>query len=364
MSISIDQKPARTSMRGILKSGPRMGADYSADLPHPDLVPPGHVKVRVEAASVCGTDREIWKYSPAAQAFNLRLPVVMGHEGSGTVVEVGEGTSDFSPGDNVAFDSHIACLYCYHCRNGRAHLCENMLLLGLHIDGLFAEYCVVPVQATYKLPSGFDLETAALLEPAGVAMHALQEHGHAVLGKRVLITGGGPVGLFIAELCRLGGAASVVVVEPNPYRRKFAESLGAKTLEPGPGVPEQVHAMSTDRLGFDVGFEASGHPASFDAIAQSLRKGGSFVAVGFGGPVSGFDVSEYLNRRNITFRGSFGRLLWSTWDDLVVLIEEGKLDLAKFITHRLPLSEIERAVELLSGESCKVLLLPRLENGQ
>lgn len=362
MSMPTNQKPVRNTMRGILKPGPRPGVDYSTALSHPDVVPPGHIKVRVQAVSVCGTDREIWKYSPAAQAFNLRLPVVVGHEGSGTVVEVGEGGLGISPGDNVAFDSHIACLHCYHCRNGRAHLCENMLLLGLHIDGLFAEYCVVPVQAAYKLPPGFDLETAALLEPAGVAMHAMQEHGHAVLGKRVLITGGGPVGLFIAELCRLGGAAKVVVVEPNPYRRKFAEGLGATTLEPGPGVPEQVHAMGADRLGFDVGFEASGHPSSFNAIAQSLRKGGSFVAVGFGNPVGDFDVSEHLNRRNITFRGSFGRLLWSTWDDLVVLVGEGKLDLAKFITHRLPLSEIERAVELLSGESCKVLLLPRMDD--
>lgn len=352
---------SESTMRAIVKKGPEQGVDIRSDIAEPKSVPAGHVKVKVSAASVCGTDKGIYDYTSAAAAFNLRLPVIMGHEGSGKVVEAGEGISNIEVGDPVAFDSHIACKSCYQCNNDAPHLCENMLLLGLHIDGLFAEYAIVPVQAVFKLPEGFNLEEAALLEPAGVGMHALQAYGESVLGKRVVITGGGPVGLFIAELARLGGAAKVVVVEPNPYRRSFAESLGAVSIEPGPDVPAQLRAMSSDRKGFDVGFEASGHPSSFQAISDSLRVGGTYVSVGFGRSSGEFDGAEYLNRRNLTYRGSFGRRLWSTWDNLSVLIAEGRLNLSKFITHRLPLSDFERAIELLSQDSCKVLLVPDLD---
>lgn len=348
----------RQTMRGVLKPAPRPGVEYRSDLPTPATPPPGHIKVKVAAASVCGTDREIVHHSPAAQAFNLSLPVIMGHEGSGTVVEVGVGVESVKPGDSVAFDSHIPCASCYQCRTGSAHLCEQMQLLGLRVDGLFAEYCTISERAVFRLPGNVDLESAALLEPAGVAMHALQEYDGSLLGKRVLITGGGPVGLFVAELARIAGAATVVVVEPNPYRQQFAKSLGAVAIEPGPEVPAHMHSLSADRHGFDIGFEASGHSSGLPAIISSLRVGGTVISVGFGPALESFDVAEQLNRRNLTLKGSFGRYLWSTWDLLSVLISDGKLDLKKFITHRLPLDEIDTAIDLLSKDSCKVLLVP------
>ncbi|QGU03402.1 zinc-dependent alcohol dehydrogenase [Corynebacterium comes] len=346
-------------MRAIIKPGPQPGAEYQINAPEPIEVPAGHIKVQIAAASVCGSDRSMYQYNDAAAAFRPELPKIMGHEGSGTIVEIGGGITGFTPGDRVAFDSHVACYACFQCQNDNPHLCENMQLLGYHTDGLFAEYVVVPVQAAFKLPHDFNLEEAALLEPAGVAMHAIQASEQPLLSKRVLITGGGPVGLFIAELARIAGAAKVVVVEPNPYRREFAESLGAIGMEPNESIPEQLREMSQDRHGFDVGFEASGHPSSFPTILNSLRTGGTFVSVGFGRSLGEFDAAEYLNRRNITFKGCFGRRLWSTWDLLSVLIAEDKLKLSTFITHRLPLSEFERAIELLSEDSCKVILLPQ-----
>lgn len=346
-------------MRAILKTGPQPGAEFRTDTPEPTEVPAGHIKVQIAAASVCGSDRAMYAYTDAAAAFKPELPKVMGHEGSGTIVKVGEGVTGLTAGDRVAFDSHVACYACFQCQNDNPHLCENMQLLGYHTDGLFAEYVVVPSQTAFKLPTDFNLEEAALLEPAGVAMHAIQAYDKPLLSKRVIITGGGPVGLFIAEIARIAGAAQVVVVEPNPYRREFAEKLGAIGMEPGDDIPQKLKALSTDRGGFDVGFEASGHPSGFPAILDSLRVGGAFVSVGFGQSLGEFDASEYLNRRNITFHGSFGRRLWSTWDLLSVLIAEGKLDLSKFITHRLPLAEFEQAIKLLSEESCKVLLLPQ-----
>jgi len=343
-------------MRAIKKNHHAPGTDYVSDAPEPRLPGTGEIRVQVAAASVCGSDVSIARYTPAAQAFHLRLPVTMGHEGSGTVIDVGEGVTGFRVGDHVALESHIACFDCYQCGIGNAHVCEKMQLLGLHVDGLFAEYCTLPARTAHKLPDSISLEHAALLEPSGVAMHAIQATGESLLGQRVLVTGAGPVGLFIAELARLSGAARVVIVEPNEWRRALAESRGVTAVPPA-SEPADLRALS-GRSGFDVAFEASGHPTSFPSAVNALRTGGTYVSVGFGNDPLSVDAGELLNRRGIQMIGSFGRRLWSTWNRMVGLVEEGKLDLGAFITHRLPLAEFDQALELLTGEACKVLLIP------
>lgn len=346
-------------MKAIRKNQHAPGTDFVRDFPGSATPAPGEIKIKVAAASVCGSDVAIAQYSPVAKAFNLRLPVTMGHEGAGIVTKIGSGVVGFQIGDHVALESHVACFNCYQCGIGNAHICENMQLLGLHLDGLFAEYCTLPARAAYKLPPSIPLELAALLEPFGVAMHAIQTTGDSLLGQRVLIIGAGPVGLFIAELAKLGGAALVVIVEPNLWRREFAQSRGATAVAPS-DVPGGLRALS-GRSGFDVAFEASGHPTSFTVAIQALRKGGTYVSVGFGTEPLRVDAGEYLNRQGIRILGSFGRQLWSTWDILVALVEEGRLDLGAFVTHRLPLSELDHALELLQGEACKVLLIPDLD---
>lgn len=343
-------------MKAVRKNHHAPGVDYVTDASEPPAPDAGQIKIRVAAASVCGSDVSIARYTAAGRAFNLALPVTMGHEGSGVVVAVGDGVTGFDVGDHVALESHIACFDCYQCGIGNAHICENMRLLGLHVDGLFAEYCTLSARAAYKLPSSIPLEHAALLEPSGVAMHAIQSTGVPLLGQRILVTGAGPVGLFIAELAILAGAARVVVVEPNPWRQEFARSRGAIAIPPS-GEPGELRALS-GRSGFDIAFEASGHPTSFPAAIDALRNGGTYVSVGFGNDALSVDAGEFLNRRGLRMVGSFGRRLWSTWNDLVGLVEQGRLDLGAFITHRLPLSEFDEALELLSGDACKVLLLP------
>lgn len=346
-------------MRAIIKHEPAPGLDFTMDAATLTSPAPGHVKVAVAAASVCGTDVGILNYSPAAQGFNLRMPVTIGHEGSGTVVEVGEGVTKVAVGDRVAFESHISCGECFQCRTGSAHLCEQTLLLGLHVDGVFAETCVVPAQAVYRLPADFDLEAAALLEPAGVALHAIQTVEEPLLGKRVLVVGAGPVGAMIADLAHVAGAAHVALIEPNAWRREFAAGdNGFTTLEPGVEVVDTLRGLSADRGGFDVAFEASGHPSGFTTSIDALRVGGTYVAVGFGGHAVSLDAGEYLNRRGIVFRGSFGRRLWSTWDVLVTLITEGRFDISRYVTHRFGLSEVDEAFESLKGDAMKILFIP------
>lgn len=347
------------TMRAVVKAKPEGGANFVSAYPE-RRISVDEVRIQIAAASVCGTDRELYEYSPMAQAFNLDIPVVLGHECAGTIIEVGSAVDSLTIGDTVALESHVACWDCYPCRNGNAHNCLNMKLLGLHLDGGFAERLVVPATACFKLPQDFPLEQAALLEPAGVAMHAIQRSKVDLAGADVVISGGGPVGLFIAAIARALGAANVVVVEPNAYRRGLIAELGATPLAPTDDVIGACRGLSGAKFGFDVAFEASGAPAALPPLLEALRKEATIVAVGIPGRSIEVDVAAYLIKKGLTFTGSFGRALWGTWEKIAELVASGKLDLSKFITHRLPLSALDEAIELLSEESCKVLLIPDL----
>jgi threonine 3-dehydrogenase len=347
------------TMRAVVKARPERGAEFVPAYPEPQ-VSDGRVKIQIAAASVCGTDRELYEFSPMAQAFNLNIPVVLGHECAGTVIETGPGVETLSVGDRVALESHVACWNCYPCRTGDAHNCLNMELLGLHLDGGFAERLVVPARACFKLPADFPLEQAALLEPAGVAMHAIQRSKTNLSGADVLISGGGPVGLFIAAIAAALGAGNVVVVEPNAYRRGLIEQLGATPLAPTDDVIGTCRDLSGSKFGFDVAFEASGVPAALPPLLEAVRKEATVVAVGIPGAPLELDVAAYLIKKGLTFTGSFGRALWGTWEQIAELVAGAKLDLSTFITHRLPLSALDEAIALLSRESCKILLIPGL----
>jgi len=205
-------------MRAVVKNSAERGFQYVTDYPDPKPAD-GQVVVQIAAASLCGTDREVYEWTPSAQAFNLDVPVATGHEGAGTIVEVGPGVTGLQVGDRVALESHLTCGQCFPCRTGDAHTCEKTGIIGMHIDGVFAEYMAAPQDICVKLPDHASLETGALLEAAGVAVHAIQRSGYAVAGRAVLVSGAGPVGLVVAYLARLMGAAHVLVVEPNPYRR-------------------------------------------------------------------------------------------------------------------------------------------------
>src|SRR5678815_5560855 len=184
-------------MRAVVKNSAEHGVEYVTDYSDPKPAD-GHVVIEVAAASLCGTDREVYEWTPSAQAFALDLPVVTGHEGSGTVIEVGHGVTGLRVGDRVALESHLVC----------------------------AQYMAAPQEICVKLPDHASLEVGALLEAAGVAVHAVQRASYEVAGRAVLVGGGGPVRLVVAYLATQMGAAHVIVVEPNPYRRAQAEKIG------------------------------------------------------------------------------------------------------------------------------------------
>ncbi|MET0928377.1 MAG: zinc-binding dehydrogenase [Aeromicrobium sp.] len=326
---------------------------------HPDRpLAGGEVRIAVGAVSVCGTDREAYEYGPAVVELGLRLPIVTGHECAGTVVEVARDVSRLRVGDRVAVETHVACHDCYQCRIGNAHNCLRMELVGLTIDGAFAERLVLPASTCFPLPDDVTIETAALLEPAGSAMHAIQRCGHDLAGANVLISGAGPIGLAALQIALARGADRVIVVEPNEHRAGLAKQLGAVVLPPGEALLDITHDLTGEAQGVDVVLECSGVPAALESGLELVRREGSVVSVGLMNRPVSLSTTRHLISRGITLKGSFGRRIWESWTELSSFVASGQVDLSRLITHRLELEQVETAIELLGGESCKVVLYP------
>ncbi len=345
-------------MRAVLKTRPSPGFEIVSD--HPDRpLAPGEVRVEVGAVSVCGTDRETYEYGPAVVELGLELPIVTGHECAGTVVEIAPDVTRLRIGDRVAVETHVACLDCYQCRIGNAHNCLRMELVGLTIDGAFAERIVLPETTCFVLPDAVTTETAALLEPAGSAMHAVQRYGHDLRGASVLVSGAGPIGLTAVQIALAQGASHVVVVEPNEHRAAVAERLGAVTMMPGDGLVDACRDLTGEAQGVDLVLECSGVPAALGSGLEVVRREGTVVSVGLMNRPISLATTRHLISRGITLKGSFGRRIWDSWTDLSSLVATGQVDLSRLITHRLELEQVETAIDLLGGDSCKVVLYPQ-----
>jgi threonine 3-dehydrogenase len=345
-------------MRAILKAKPTVGVEFVKQYPEPEIGP-DDVLVKVAATSICGTDVHLYVWDKSAQAFNMTLPHVLGHECAGTIVKVGSNASGLKVGDRVAAESHIYCGTCYTCRIGKAHNCMNLKLLGLTWPGAFAEYVPLPGKVCFPLPESISLEQGALFEPMGVAVHAIQRAGN-LDGASVLLAGAGPIGLTLIQLAYLMGATSVVALEPNPFRRKLAEKFGARALDPlAPNFDLNaiVRKDYARRGGFDFAFEVAAAPVH-EMLFQAVRREATIVCVGHPNDVVPLDFAKYITTKMVVLKGIFGRRIWETWETLLAMVESGRLDLSQMITHRLGMEEFDRGIELLRGESAKVLISP------
>jgi threonine 3-dehydrogenase len=344
-------------MRAVVKTEPAPGVRLVEDHPEP-TVGPDDVLLQVGAVSVCGTDREMYEWTPAAEAFGLDLPVVLGHEAAGTVLAVGERVRSVKVGDLVAIETHVPCGHCFACRTGDAHNCQTMKIVAMHLDGAFAERVAVPESVCFVLPEGMSVETGALLEPAGVAWHALQRSGMAVAGGSVLVSGCGPIGLMIIRFALALGATEVIAIEPNPFRRETARTLGATVFSPGPEARAHVAAHHAHRDGVDVAFEVSAAPRAFDGLFDLVRREGIVVTIGHPAAPVPIDIAKHINKRGITLRGVFGRRLWDTWEELSAFLRANDDDLDWIVTHHLPLGDLGEVVDLLGGDANKILIHP------
>ncbi len=318
---------------------------------------PGEIRLKVGAAGICGTDMQIYNWAPR-MARRMALPRVLGHEVSGIVDQVGEGVTNVSLGDHVSLESHIYCGVCRPCRLGRAHLCNATTYPGIDIDGAFADYVTVPSIIAWKNPADLPHETAAMLEPFGIAVHACLE-GTGVSGQTVLVNGCGPIGLMAVAVARALGAAQVIAADLNPVRLRTAETMGADRAIKADetDVAGAVRDM-TGGEGADVGIEFSGSEAGFSTVFDSLCKGGDFRLVGAPPKAIPVDFTYWLLKcpRMVNIHG---RRIWDTWQRSTELVYRGAVDLSPIQSHVLPLSEAAEGFELIRrGEAVKPLLVP------
>ena len=316
---------------------------------------PGEILLAVGAAGICGTDMQIYHWAPR-MARRMALPRVLGHEASGVVEAVGPGVAAPAVGDRVALESHIFCGTCRACRLGRAHLCYETRYPGIDIDGAFAERVTVPASIAWRIPDSLPHETAAMLEPFGIAVHACLD-GSGVAGQTVLVNGCGPIGLMTVAAAKALGARRVLACDVNPLRLSAAERMGADAAVDAGALAHAV-AETTDGLGVDVGIEYSGSESGFGAVFDALCKGGEFRLVGAPPSAIPVDFTRWLLKCPV-MRNIHGRRIWETWQRATELLDSGAVDLAPVRSHVLPLSEAERGFALIrDGLALKPVLVP------
>ena len=346
-------EPIPERMRALVKDGPHPGAILrEVPVPRPG---PGEVLIRLEATSVCGTDVHIERWDPWAAA-NVVTPRIFGHEMCGRVVQLGEGVTRVALGQRVAAETHLVDWTCYQCRTGRGHVCQHYRILGVHADGAFAQYIVLPETNVWKSDT-LTPEVAALQEPMGNAVFSV--FVEEIAGQSVAVLGCGPIGLMAVAIAKRAGARRVIATDLRPERRALAERMGADVVVDAAGdVVARIRA-ETDGDGADVVLEMSGaEPALHQGLA-AVTNGGRISLLGTHAHPVTLDVSKEIIFKALRIYGITGRRLFETWYQTRALLEEG-LDLSPIITHRLPLSRYREAFDLVeAGHAGKVVLFPQ-----
>jgi threonine 3-dehydrogenase len=344
---------ATRTMRALAKTRPEPGAELiERPIPNPG---PGEVLLRMEAASICGTDTHLYNWDPWARE-NLKPPIILGHELAGRVAASGAGVDRVRDGDLVGVESHIVDWTCSQCRSGNAHLCRNLKIIGAHVDGGFAEYVVIP-QANAIESNGLEPAVVALQEPMGNAVHAV--FVEPIEGRTVAVTGCGPIGLCTVAIAKAAGAALVVASDVEPYRLEIARHMGADLLLDArqPDMAERA-LEATGGDGLDVVLEMSGSAAAMQSALAIVTRGGRISLLGiFSRPVE-MDLSDLVIQKGLRIYGIYGRRIYDTWERTQALLRAG-LDVTPIITHRLDLADWERGFALLASRHAgKVVLLP------
>jgi threonine 3-dehydrogenase len=338
-------------MKALVKSRPEPGL-WLEEVPVPE---PGinDVLIRVLMTGICGTDLHIYQWDEWAR-MTIPVPLVIGHEFVGEIVEVGTNVSDFRPGELVSGEGHVVCGRCRNCLAGRRHLCAHTMGVGVNRAGAFAEYIVLPMSNIWRHNGNVDLEVAAIFDPFGNAVHTALSF--PVLGEDVLITGAGPIGIMAAAVVRKAGARYVVITDVNPTRLKLAEKIGV-TLAVN---PSQVSLADVQKKlgmseGFDVGLEMSGNVNAFRGMLANMSHGAKIAMLGIPSSEMAIDWKKLIFRM-LTIKGIYGREMYETWYKMTVMLDSG-LDIKPVITHWFAWHEYEKGFAAMStGDSGKVIL--------
>src|SRR5512137_1848287 len=315
----------------------------------------GHndVMIRIRKTAICGTDIHIWKWDDWAQK-TIPVPMHVGHEYVGEIVEMGQEVRGFAVGDRVSGEGHVTCGFCRNCRAGRRHLCRNTSGVGVNREGAFADYLVIPAFNAFKIPDDIPDELAAIFDPFGNATHTALSFN--LVGEDVLITGAGPIGIMATAIARHVGARHVVITDVNDYRLELARKMGAtRTVNVGQENLKDVMADLKMTEGFDVGMEMSGAPEAFTAMLEHMNHGGKVALLGIMPGQEAIDWSQVVFK-GLFLKGIYGREMFETWYKMVAMLQSG-LDLSAVVTHRFPIDRFQEGFDVMrSGRSGKVIL--------
>jgi threonine 3-dehydrogenase len=317
------------TMQAIVKSRPEPGVEVR-EVPIPAFGPTD-VLVRVESASVCGTDLHIYEWDNWAQG-RIHTPLIPGHEFCGVVAETGREVTAVKPGDFVSAEMHVACGKCLQCRIGQAHICQNVKIIGVDADGAFAEYVVIPESNIWDLDPSIPREYASILDPLGNAVHTVL--AGEIAARSVAIVGCGPIGLFAIAVARACGASAVYALEVNQHRRELARAMKADfVLDPSTDDVASIVRERTGGTGLDVVLEMSGHPAAIRLGFEILRTGGRVSLLGIPARPVELDLARDIIFKGAVVQGINGRKMYETWYQMEALLKTGRLDLSPVITH-------------------------------
>jgi len=339
------------TMKALVKAKPQPGL-WLQEVPVPQIGI-NDVLIQVLKTGICGTDLHIYNWDAWSQK-TVPVPLVIGHEFTGRVVEVGSNVKDFHPGDVVSGEGHVVCGRCRNCLAGRRHLCKDTQGIGVNRPGAFAEYLALPMTNVWAHDPSIPRDVQSIFDPFGNAVHTALQFD--VLGEDVLITGAGPIGCMAAAVVRHAGARYVVVSDLNPYRLDLAKRMGATLVVDArtQSIADAQRGLGM-KEGFDVGLEMSGSPDAFREMLASMCHGGRIAMLGIPGGEMSIDWNTVIFNM-LTIRGIYGREMYETWYKMTVMLQSG-LDISPVITHRFGFTEFEKGFEVMqSGQSGKVVL--------
>ena len=338
-------------MKALVKAQAERGLQLQ-EMPQP-TVGINDVLIRVLRTGICGTDIHIYDWDDWAQR-TIPVPMVIGHEFVGEIVQVGSNVNDFHPGELVSGEGHVVCGRCRNCMAGRRHLCAHTSGVGVDRAGCFAEFIALPMTNLWRHEPTIDRDTAAIFDPFGNAVHTALTFN--VLGEDLLITGAGPIGIMAAAVARHAGARYIVITDINDYRLELATKMH---VDMALNVKQTSIADAQKKLGmkegFDVGLEMSGNPSAFRDMLHNMAHGGRVALLGIPTEEIAIDWREVIFNM-LTVRGIYGRQMYETWYKMSVLLQSG-LDIRPVITHRFSFRDFEEAFRVMrSGNSGKVIL--------
>ena len=325
---------------------------WLTDVPEPEV---GHndILIKIRKTAICGTDVHIYNWDEWSQK-TIPVPMVVGHEYAGEIVDVGQEVQGYKIGDRVSGEGHITCGHCRNCRAGRRHLCRNTIGVGVNRPGCFAEYLSLPAVNAFKLPDNISDDLAAVFDPFGNAVHTALSFD--LVGEDVLITGAGPIGVMAAAVCRHVGARHVVITDVNDYRLDLARKMGVTRAvradrEDLRDVMRELNMIE----GFDVGLEMSGAAGAFRSMLEVMNHGGKVALLGIPPSDTAIDWNQVIFK-GLFIKGIYGREMFETWYKMAALLQSG-LDINSIITHRFKADDFQKGFEIMrSGQSGKVIL--------